>query len=181
MANPNQGSRNGKGRYTRTLHTAERDAYAAQLRAQHWTYQQIADELGWDHKSSAVTAVRRALRDACAGPAKELVEMESARLEAMYDEVLTVLQADHVMVSHGRVVYDEHGNPLPDYDIKLRAVDRALRTRESFRKLMGLDQPTKVDARVTEVTQQDIELAELIREAQAKNAVEEARIKGETA
>jgi hypothetical protein len=46
--------------------------------------------------------------------------------------------------------------------------------------MMGYNQPVKVDATVHEVTQQDVELAELIREAQAKNATEEARIKGET-
>ena len=176
---PHQDDRDGRGRYTRTLERAESDARAARLRAEGWTYKAIAKELGYTCHTAAREAVRRALRDACLGPAKELVEMEAARLEAMYDEVLDILQADHVMVSHGRVVYDADGKPLPDYDIKLRAVDRALRARESFRKLMGLDQPTKVDARVTEVTQEDIELAELIREAQAKNAADEAAIKGE--
>jgi hypothetical protein len=95
----------------------------------------------------------------------------------MYDEVLDILQADHVMVSHGRVVYDQDGNPLPDYDIKLRAVDRALRARESFRRLFGLDQPTKVDATVHEVTQQDLELQEMLREAKARTELEEQQIR----
>jgi hypothetical protein len=174
--NPHQDDRDGRGRYTRTLERAERDAYAAKLRAQHWTYKQIAEELGID-RTGAIRAVRNALRDACLGPAKELVEMEASRLEAMYDEVLDILQADHVMVSHGRVVYDQDGNPLPDYDIKLRAVDRALRARESFRRLFGLDQPTKVDATVHEVTQQDLELQEMLREAKARTELEEQQIR----
>ena len=179
IGNPHTEDRDGRGRYTRTIERAEQDAQAARLRAQHWTYKAIAEHLGYACHTGAREAVRRALRDACVGPAQELVEMEAARLEAMYDEVLDILQADHIMVSHGKVVYDAAGNPLPDYDIKLRAVDRALRARESFRKLFGLDQPAKVEARVTEVTQEDIELAKLIREAQAKNAADEAAIKGE--
>lgn len=175
MPRPDQDSRDGTGRYHRTLQGAERDAHAARLRAEHWTYQAIATELGID-KSTAIRSVRRALREACLGPAKELVEMEASRLEAIYDEVLDILQADHVVISHGRIVYDSDGNTLPDYDIKLRAVDRALRARESFRKLMGLDQPTKVDATVTEVTQQDLELQEMLREAKARTEVEEQQI-----
>ncbi|MFI5687889.1 hypothetical protein [Streptomyces sp. NPDC051636] len=167
--------RDGRGRFSRTLQGAQRDAYAAQLRAQRWTYQQIADELGID-KSNAIMAVRRAIRDACAGPGKELVDLEVTRLEAMYDEVLDILNADHVLVSHGKVIYDQAGNPLPDYDIKLRAIDRALRARESFRKLLGLDAAVKVDATVHEVTQQDLELQEMLREAKARTDLEERQI-----
>jgi hypothetical protein len=61
------------------------------------------------------------------------------------------------------------------------AVDRALngvtRTVAEQNKLLGIA-TTKIEATVTEVTQADVELAELIREAKAKNAAEEARIKG---
>lgn len=61
------------------------------------------------------------------------------------------------------------------------AVDRALngvtKTIAEQNKILGIA-TTKIEAQVTEVTKQDIELAELVREAKAKNAVEEARIKG---
>lgn len=43
-------------------------------------------------------------------------------------------------------------------------------------KLTGSDAPIKVDAQVTEVTQQDLELQELVREAAAANAVKEKEI-----
>jgi hypothetical protein len=142
--NPRQDQRDGRGRYTRTIEQAQRDAHAAELRAQHWTYQQIADELGID-KTGAIRAVRNAIRDACAGPAKELIDLEVTRLEAISDEVLDILQRDHPVVSHGKMIYGEDGEPLLDDDIKLRAVDRYLRARESFRKLLGLDQPAKVE------------------------------------
>ncbi|MYS16259.1 hypothetical protein, partial [Streptomyces sp. SID4982] len=169
-------ARSGKGKFVRTLDNARRDAEAAGLRAQGLTYQKIADQLGYTDRSDARVGVRRAIRDACLGPAKELVDLEVTRLEAMYDEVMDILQADHVMVSHGRIVYDQDGNPLPDHDIKLRAIDRALRARESFRKLLGLDAALKVDAIVTEVTQQDLELQEMLRDARAAMQMEEQNI-----
>ena len=136
--------RDGRHRFTRNPATAANDARAADLRAQGWTYQQIADELGYQSKSSAIDAIRRAIRDACAGPAQDLIDLEVTRLEMITDEVLEILQRDHVTVSHGKVIKDDDGNPLLDDGIKLQAVDRYLRARESFRKLLGLDAPSRV-------------------------------------
>lgn len=136
--------RDGNNRFTRSPATAANDARAAQLRAEGMTYQQIADELGYRGKNSAMEAVRRAVRDACATAGKDLIDLEVARLEAMYDKVLDVLEKDQPLVSHGRIVYGEDGNALIDEELKLKAVDRALRARESFRKLLGLDAPSRV-------------------------------------
>jgi hypothetical protein len=60
-----------------------------------------------------------------------------------------------------------------------RAINTAVRISESRRKLLGLDMPTRIEASVLshEVTPQDIELQELLREAKAKNAVTEAAIR----
>ncbi|MET8766334.1 helix-turn-helix domain-containing protein [Streptomyces sp. NPDC004658] len=141
--NPHQDDRDGKGQYIRTINNARRDAHAAELRAEGWTYQQIADELGID-KSNAILAVRRAVRDACAGPGQDLINLEVHRLEAMYDQVIDILSKDRPVVSHGHIVYGDDGQPLVDDELKLKAIDRALRTRESFRKLLGLDAPSRV-------------------------------------
>ncbi|MFI2632618.1 hypothetical protein ACH5A2_19800 [Streptomyces collinus] len=137
--------RDGRHRYARSPETVALDARAADLRAQGATYQQIADELGYRSRSGAIDAVRRAVRDACAGPAQALIDLEVTRLEMITDEVLEILQRDHVVVSHGKVVKDEEGKPLLDDGVKLQAVDRYLRSRESFRKLLGLDKPAKVE------------------------------------
>ncbi|MEJ8671875.1 hypothetical protein WKI71_36585 [Streptomyces sp. MS1.AVA.1] len=136
--------RDGNQRFTRNPDTAANDRRAAELRAQHWTYQRIADHLGYASKSGAIDAVRRAVRDACATAGRDLINLEVQRLEAMYDEVLGILQRDNPVVSHGRIVKDDAGLPLVDDELKLKAVDRALRTRESFRKLLGLDAPSRV-------------------------------------
>lgn len=147
--NPHQDTRNGKGRYTRSPETAAQDARAAELRAQGRTYKQIAEELGFAGHKSASEAVRRAVRDACAGPGKALIDLEVTRLEAISDEVMDILQRDHVVVSHGKVITmkdPETGEekPLLDDGVKLQAIDRYIRARESLRRLLGLDQPQKV-------------------------------------
>jgi hypothetical protein len=136
--------RDGHGRYIRTPEIAARDAQAAALRAEHWTFQAIADELGFSDKSDARHAVRRALRDIVQGPAEKLVASEAERLDSLYEEALEVLQRDHVTVSHGKIIRDEDDNPILDDAPKLAAIDRLVKVRESYRKLLGLDAPSRV-------------------------------------
>lgn len=63
------------------------------------------------------------------------------------------------------------------------AIQTALRISERRSKLLGLDMPQRIEASVEshELTQQDIELQALIREAKAKNAATEAELRGERA
>lgn len=60
-----------------------------------------------------------------------------------------------------------------------RAINTAVRISESRRKLLGLDMPARLEATVQhqEVTQQDLELQEMIRAAKAKVATEEAALR----
>lgn len=62
-----------------------------------------------------------------------------------------------------------------------KSIRVALTINESVRRFWGLDAPTKVEATVYNVTQDDLALAELIREAQARNAAHEARVEGKPA
>jgi hypothetical protein len=145
MSSPPDNARDGKGRYIRTPETAERDARAAQLRAEGWKLQDIANELGYTDKSNARQAIQRALREIVQGPAEALIQQEAARLDSLYEEALDVLHRDHVMVSHGHIVKGEDGNPLPDHGPKLAAIDRLVKVRESYRRLFGLDARQKID------------------------------------
>lgn len=131
------------GRYERTLASAERDAQAARLRAQHWTYQQIADELGYPDKSVAYRAVQRALRAAIREPGEELLALELERLDRLARAAEEVLEAHHVKVAGGEIVYDEAGQPLEDTRPVLEAIDRLLKIQERRARLLGLDAPVK--------------------------------------
>lgn len=145
MSTPPHEARDGKGRYVRTPDTARRDAQAADLRAQGWTLQQIADHLGYYDKSNARAGIQRALREIVQGPAEQLLHMHLTRLETLYQAALDVLDADHVMVSNGRIVKDEADQPLPDYGPKLAAMREARAALADFRKAVGLDAAKKVD------------------------------------
>lgn len=178
---------NNTGRFEPSQAAADRAAQAARLKAENPTlsYQQIADAVGYRHKSDAWRAIQRCREAVIREAGAELIAAEAAHLDDLFVEALEVLRRDHVTVSHGKVITmadpeTSEEKPILDDGPKLAAIDRLLRIRESYRKLFGADERAKLDVTVHEVTQQDVELAELIREAQAKNAVEEARIKGET-
>lgn len=121
--------------------------------------------------------------------------MELARLEAslerllnMEESVRRVMARKHITVNNGRIIRVENPDtgeeePVEDDTFILQAVDRLNRieesrrkTSESIRRLLGLDMPVKVDATVTETTQQDLELQEMLREAKARTHAEEQQI-----
>jgi len=145
MANPNQGSRSGNGRYIRSPETVARDAQVCELRAQGLTLQQIADELDFAGTGSVSEALRRGMRDIIQGPAERLLAVHMDRLETLYAAAVDVLEADHVVVSHGRIVCDNDGMPLKDNGPKLAAIREARATLDSFWSLTGMKKPAKVE------------------------------------
>jgi hypothetical protein len=137
--------RDGRHRFARNPAQAALDARAAELRAQGWTYQRIADELGYATKTGALDAVRRAVREVVQGPAEKLVALHIERLETLYEAALEVLEADHVVVSHGKIMKDDEGTPLKDTGPKLAAIREARATLDSFWTLTGMKKPAKVE------------------------------------
>jgi len=106
----------------------------------------------------------------------ERLEAALARLDNLEQAALEVLEREHITVNNGRIIV-LNDQPLPDDGPVLAAIDRLVkiedarqRNNESLRRLFGLDAPTKVEATVTETTQQDIELQEMVAEMRAKNA-----------
>ncbi|WP_297699622.1 hypothetical protein [Mycobacterium sp.] len=73
---------------------------------------------------------------------------------------------------HGQILDDELGSRLA------RNIEVLVKVEERRAKLLGVDAPERVEATVTEVTQEDLALAELVREAQAAAAVQEAQLRG---
>lgn len=196
MANPNQKVRDRHGRYLPSPDTAIRDAQAAELRTQGLTYQQIAAEMGYASGRSAWDAVNRAITAVIKEPGEAVLHFELERLDAelvrlddLEAAARKVLTARHITVSNGRVIlHPDTGDPMEDDGPVLQAIDRLVKIEDARRrngerraKLTGIEAAVKVDATVHEVSQEDIELAELIREAQARNAAQEARIKDGTA
>lgn len=132
-------TRGPRGKYTRNVDTAARDADAARLRAQSLSYQEIADRLGFASRNSAMEAVKRCLSDTVAEAAEEVRSMELEKLDALERTALDIIGRDRPVVSNGRVLDD-----IPDDGPRLAALALLLRVTESRRKLLGLDQPAKV-------------------------------------
>jgi hypothetical protein len=169
--------RDGRGRYVGQVTTIDRDAQALRLRAQGYSLQHISDALGYGGRGNVHTAIEKAKASVIAPPARELVEQELASLDYLIDVTLGVLHEQHVTVSHGRLITMEDGSPLPDHGPVMQAVSTLKGLYESRRKLLGLDAAIKLDATVHEVSEQDRELQELLREAQAANAISEAALR----
>ena len=136
MDDPTKRTHGGNGRFVRTVDTAERDAEAARLRTRGYSYQQIADELGWVSRGDAYRAVQRVLADTVKEAGDEVRAIELARLDHLHTAAMDVLEREHFTVSNGPVEGHDDG-PV------LAAIDRLLKIQERRAKLLGLDAPTK--------------------------------------
>lgn len=92
------------------------------LRAQGHTFDTIAEMLGYANRSGAYHAVITALKDTLQEPADELRTLEVERLDTMLHALMEKIEGG------------EEG-----------AINTALRVMERRAKLLGLDQPAKVD------------------------------------
>jgi hypothetical protein len=153
MAHPNDRPHNNNtGRFEPTQDTADRAAQAARLRKQHpqMTYQQIADAVGYSDRGNAWRAIQRCREAVIRQAGAELVESESQQLDDLYVMALEIIERNHVVVSHGRVITmpdPETGEekPLLDDGPRLQAINTALRIRDQYQNLHGAKQPAKVE------------------------------------
>jgi hypothetical protein len=106
----------------------------------------------------------------------ERLEASHARLAGLEQAALQVLEREHVTVNNGRII-NLAGAPLPDDGPVLAAIDRLVKIEDArernaaaLRRIFGIDAPARSEVQVTETTQQDIKLQELVAEMRAKNA-----------
>ncbi|MFJ6066569.1 hypothetical protein ACIQHU_26435 [Streptomyces tendae] len=138
--------RNGNGKYVRSMDNVRRDAEAAAYWAEHrCTYQEIADRFGYYDRGQAWRGIQSAKRDVALPAVTKLRQVESEELDALYLMAMEIIERNHVMVSHGRVVCGDDGTPLLDDGPRLQAIQTALRIRDQYQKLHGLQQPAKVE------------------------------------
>jgi hypothetical protein len=109
----------------------------------------------------------------------ERLEASHERLDRMEQAARKVLERHHITVNNGRII-EHDGEPLLDDGPVLAAIDRLIKIEDArernaaaLRRVFGIDMPVKVDATVHEVTQQDLELQEMVRDAKARVAAQE--------
>lgn len=180
----NERARNAMGRFTRSMKNARRDAAAADYLADHpgTSYRQLAELFGYCDKGEAWRGIQHAKADVARPAVTKLIQAESDELDLLYAEACAILQRNHVTVSHGKVITwhnpdTNEDEPLPDDAPRLAAIRVALDIRKAYQDLHGIKKPVRVDATIHEVTQQDLELQEMLREAQAAVSSEEQQIR----
>jgi len=143
--------------------TAQRRRKAIDMRMAGASYQQIADELGYNSRGAACQDVTRALETAVVEQARSVEayrEEELQRLDVLLAEAWAVLKRQHITVSHGRTIYDDRtGEPLLDDGPVLTAIDRILKIQERRAKFLGLDAPQRHE--VVSVDALDAEIQKL--------------------
>lgn len=150
---------------TFTKRSRDRDAEAARLKALGWSLDDIAVQLNMDDAEMAAKAIRRALAAVVRFAGDEMRLMEAQSLEELEAQAWRTLRSQKVMVSNGRVVYDETGEPVVDDRYVLETLDRILKIKERRAKLLGLDAPTR--AEVITIDSIESEIAKLERELEA--------------
>lgn len=186
------GTRGGNGRFTRTTNSVRRDAEAASLRARGYSFQRIADELGFASKGKAHDAVTRAYADIPGEDVKQARQLDLDRIDRLIEQAWDIMLRPHVAVSQGRVVgkqvgwqrdpetneilRDSENAPIPLYedvmdDGPATAAIREIRALlERRAKMIGYDAPSQSRIEVITDDMVSAEIARLTAEFGEANA-----------
>ena len=120
---------------------ADRKARAVELRARGYSFQQIADTLGYSSPSGASKAYHSALRERPAQNVDELRAEAAGRYEYLLHEAMTqVADPGPTYSAIGRLVcYDDThplaGQPVPNQSVKTRAIESARKLISDYMQL----------------------------------------------
>ncbi|MEV0526036.1 hypothetical protein AB0I66_21605 [Streptomyces sp. NPDC050439] len=144
---PPGSARDARGHFITTIEHEQRAAAAAQMKADNprMSYQQIAEATGYRNRGDCWRAIEKCRKAVLQTAGAELIATEAAQLDDLFVAALEVLERDHVVVSHGKVVAGADGTPLLDDGPKLAAIREMRAIRESYRKLTGADAAQKVN------------------------------------
>jgi len=132
---------NGRPTKAGKVDTLRREQRVMELRAQGWTWQRIADEVGYASPSACKTAFDNAIKRTMQPVADEVRTLELERLDRFLSYLWDKIEA---------------GDPI--------AIDKGLKIMDRRAKYLGLDAPVKQQVEVTTFeggTELDREVARL--------------------
>lgn len=147
-------ARGGATTNARTVEGRRKQERALQLRAAGHTLSQIANIMkaeGYGNINSpqhARVLIQRGLAHMIQEPAEDVVKMEMVRLDELTRKGFEVLNGVHALIHQGAIVKDEDGEIIKDVGPTLAAIDKLVKVMERRAKMLGIDKPTKVDAKV---------------------------------
>lgn len=116
--------------------------------------------MGYGDRSAARKACERALAADIRETREEAKALLLTDLNAAKQAVWAVLEANHLVISDGRVVRLD-GTPVPDDEPVLRAVDRLVKIDQEIAKIYGAYAPTQHEVRhIDEIDARLIALAD---------------------
>jgi hypothetical protein len=174
--------RGGNGRFTRTAESRRHDYRAAELRGQGYSFQRIADELGFASKGHAHDAVMRAYADIPTEGAEHARQLDLERIDRLIEQAWVVMLTPHLAVSNGKVVrrfagierdddgierLDMDGKPIPVFEDvlddgpKLAAIREIRGLLERRAKITGYEAPAKSRVEIITADMIESQIAEL--------------------
>lgn len=122
---------------------AEKRKRALELRRAGWTFEDIAEEVGYANKGVAYTAVKTAIKNITRESANDLIELELARLDDMFSGLYErARDGDVFAVDRALKIMDQRAKFLSLYDRKEDDTSAEVRAalvgfREGLRGLFG--------------------------------------------
>ena len=164
--------RDGKGRFRRDLEHVQRDARAAELISDGWTYDAVAAELGYTDRGSCWRAVQTVLIETARGTRTEELRLQQlAELDALKGTMWATVLSPPPLADHtGRIVKDDDGREVPDEQARTAAAQVIIRAGERIARLRGLDAPRKSLTATVDIPAAD--LAAHVAEMRAEYAAE---------
>lgn len=139
-----------RNRLTADQTEARRAKLAEMVRDGRYTWEQIADTLGYASRGHACTdykIIRDRRRKETAQTLDEHRAEQLAGLEEIRRVAVEVMRRDHVHVSGGGIVLDtDDMTPLKDDGPTLAAIDRIAKIDAQIAQLLGLNAPTRIEA-----------------------------------
>ncbi len=115
---------------------AEKRRRCLELREAGYSYEEIAQEMGWSHRSPAQRYVQRALKATYQEPADAVRQLELRRLDRLAKGIW--------QQATGKPASGE----TPAEPPSLFAIDRLMKLMDRRARLLGLDAPIKTDSKV---------------------------------
>lgn len=137
-----------------------------------WTQQAIGEK--YDISQVRVSQILASVRALI--PETDRTQLIQRELEFLDDNrrmlaELAMMDLPPAFNKDGNILADEHGIPVRDITGRVTAIKAGLDVQKQMRQLLGLDQPIKVDATVSEAAV--LRATELAAEAAARMVAEE--------
>lgn len=137
-------------------------AEAARLKAVGVPLEDIAEQFGWydpdgtPDTNRVATAIRTHLASVYRFTTDEMKIIELESLDQVEFRLWKLLKDEHVVISQGRIVRDENGDPVPDARFALETLDRIMKVKDHRAKMMGLYAPKQVEVISIDRIEQEI-------------------------